>query len=110
MKSINDINFIEHGGRYGKQLGLFTLGHYWVGRSEMVLAWEIFHSHLSCIDWSKKVCSETFFTTEIWHQFPKLTLFQFGRCFKYFCVHEMLPIEVANPGKKGKLFFKQKEK
>lgn len=109
MKTIDDIKFIEHGGKHGKTLGLFMPGRYWVSEPEIVLTWKIAIAHLDTIDWMKKVCTETIFTEDIWRQFEKPVKFSFGRALKYFCTHEMLPIEVANPGKKGKRFYKMKE-
>lgn len=108
MRTIHDIKFDKHGGKFGNQLGLYMPGHYWVPKAEIELAWDIANAHLPDIDWTKRVYSETIFTTDIWEEFKKPTKLMLGRCLKYFSVHGMLPIEVANPGKKGKIFYKQK--
>ena len=108
MYPMDGIRFDEHGGKFGKQRGMYMPGKFWVPEADFNLAWEIAKAHLPSIDWTKKVSSETFFTTEIWHQFWGINRFNFGRCIKYFSVHNMLPIEVANPGKKGKRFYKLK--
>lgn len=109
MNTIDDINFIERDARYGKQRGLFMPGNYWVGEAEITLAWEIANAHLPDIDWTKKVSTETIFTTEVWQQFWKPLKFSLGRCIKFFSVHGMLPIKVANPGKKGKILYRPRK-
>ena len=108
MKTIQNIKFIEHGGRYGKKLGLFMPGRYWVGEPEIALTWIFATAHLNKIDWSEKVCTETFFTEGVWKDFSDHVKRCLGRSLKFFCKHEMLPIEVANPNKKGKRFYKLK--
>lgn len=109
MNTINEINFTEHGGIHGKQLGVFMPGGYWVPKNEVILAWDVATAEQQGIDWAEKVCAETFMHPEIWRQFSKAMKFRLGRCIKYFCDHEMLPIEVANPGKKGKRFYRRKQ-
>ena len=108
MNTVDAINFIEHGGMHGKRLGLFMPGAYWVPKNEVVLAWEIANANLHEIDWAEKVCTETILNPAIWLQFSRPMKHRLGRCLKYFCVHNMLPIVVANPGKKGKRFYKKK--
>lgn len=109
MQSINDINFIEPGGRYGKQTGIFMPGGYWVPQIEVILAWELTIANLPAIDWAEKVCTETIMHPEIWRGFDHPMRFRLGRCLTFFCKHKMLPIEIANPLKKGKRFYKRKE-
>lgn len=108
MESIRDIKFDERKSKHGIQRGLYMPGHYWVPEAEIKLTWEIANAQLGDIDWTQKVCTETIFTADIWKEFKKPVKFMLGRCLKYFSVREMLPLEVANPGKKGKIFYKQR--
>lgn len=108
MNTVYDINFIEHGGIHGKQLGIFMPGLYWVPKDEVLLSWEIANATLHEIDWTKKVCTETILSPEIWRQFATSMKYRLGRCLKFFSDQELLPIDVANPGKKGKRFYKKK--
>lgn len=108
MKTIHDINFYKRGAQYGDERGMYMPGRYWVSEAEIVLAWDMCEARLADIDWTKKVCAETIFTTDIWHTLPIGTRNNLGRCIKYFSVHNMQPIKVANPGTKGTLFYKQK--
>ena len=108
MNTIQNIKFIEHGGRYGQNLGMFMPGHYWVPAPEIDLTWIFATAHLDKVDWTKKVYAETVFTKDVWCTFTKHQKHCFGRSLKYFTVQGMLPIEVANPNKKGKRFYKLK--
>lgn len=105
MNSFEDIRFEEN----GKQLGLYMPGHYWVPKAEIELVWNMANAYLPEIDWTKRVCTETFFTTEIWKQFKKPIRFMLGRCLKYFSVHGILPIEVSNPDKSGKRYYRRRQ-
>lgn len=103
----NKIKFVRHGGKYGKQLGLRMPGHYWVPREDVLFAWDNATKRIFLIDWYKKVVSKCFFDQDAWSGFPKGKKLALGRCIKYFSTHEMLPIEVANPEKKGSRVYKQ---
>ena len=104
----NKIKFVRHGGKYGKQLGLWMPGHYWVPREDVLFAWDNATKRLFMLDFSQdKVVSKLFFDQDEWSALLNGKKLALGRCIKYFSTHEMLPIEVANPGKKGSRIYKK---
>lgn len=109
MISIDDIRFIEHGGRYGNALGCYMPGGYWVSKERIVFAWEKSRANQQQIDWSGKVCAETLIGTDTWKSLSFGHRLALGRCIKCFCNRQMLPIEVANPDKKGKRLYRRKK-
>ena len=106
----NKIKFEQHSGKFGKQLGLRMSGNYWVPREDVLFAWENATPRVFLLDWTKPVFSKLFFDQDKWNGFPKGKKLALGRCIKYFSTHEMLPIEEANPEKKGSRIYKKGKK
>jgi len=105
---LKDIRFEENGGKYGKQRGVFMPGGFWVPQGDVELAWKNASTRYPRIDWDGKVCSATFFDPDEWKGYPFGKQLALGRCIKFFSIHGMLGIEVANPRKKGKRFYRRK--
>jgi len=106
----NDIRFIERDTRFGKQQSLIMPGGFWVTKQTCQDAWKQVNQNWHSIDWSLKQCAETLIGSEYWK--PQICGKQLamGRCVKFFITHDMLPrpLEIANPGKKGKRFYRPK--
>jgi hypothetical protein len=105
----DDTRFIEREKPIGKEQGLIMPGGFWVTKQTYQAAWNQVHQNWQSIDWSLKQCAETLIGREYWKQQknggPRLAM---GRCIKFFITHDMLPrpLENANPGKKGKRFYR----
>lgn len=97
----NDINFTEGDGRYGSSRGLRIRG-YWVSKDLFDLMWQSASSTMPNLDWSKPQTVVTLFgDQEEWISYPFGARIALGRCLKYFVDHDVLPIRLANEGKKG---------
>ena len=97
----SDINFIEHGGKYGAQKGL-RIGGYWVSKDLFDLMWLRAGQTLPKLDWSKSQTAESSFgDSEKWQSHKVGARIALGRCLKFFADQDMLPIQVKNENKKG---------
>lgn len=103
-----DIRYEERDKRPGKQQGLVMPGGFWVQKNTMRVAWEQLHKNWPSIDWSRLQSAEDLIGAEFWAQQTFGMQLALGRCVRYFVRHDMLPrpLEVANPGKKGKRLYK----
>jgi hypothetical protein len=100
----NDIDFYEHGGTNSSELGRHVRG-YWVAKKFFELAWTNALIEIPRLDWSKPQTTETLCGTACWEPKSFGDRLRLGRCMKYFVDEEMLLLQVANPGKKGKRKF-----
>ncbi len=100
--NFDDISYIERNGTKKSGPGLLLPGGYWVAKSTVVLAWVRVCEVLPRLPRDDKYCAETLCGVEFWKSHRCGKRIAFGRCIKYFVVHELLPLRVANPGKKGK--------
>ena len=97
----SDINFTEHSWHYGTSLG-FPVRGYWVTKDLFDLMWRKANREIPKLDWSKQQTVVTIFGgKDEWQQLSFGQRIALGRCLKYFADQGMLPIRVANPGKKG---------
>ena len=97
----SDIKFTEQGGRNGSSLGL-NAGGYWVAKVRFEEMWPRAKAAMQTLNWSKPQTVVTIFgDKEDWNSHPFGARIALGRCLKYFAAHDMLPIRVANPTKKG---------
>ena len=97
-----DIRYYERRGTDKPGRGLHLPGGYWVQESLFCLMWRRAIETLPNIDWSKKQTVVTIFgDAELWVSQKFGVRIALGRCLKYFADHDMLPIRVANVGKKG---------
>lgn len=97
----SDIKFIEHSSRYGASVGV-NAGGYWVAKYLFEEMWPRAEAAMQTHDWSKPQTVVTIFgDKEAWDSHSFGARIALGRCLKYFADHEMLPIRVANPTKKG---------
>lgn len=107
MNNLEDISFEERGSKRGTVKGIVMPSGVWVAQEILELALQNAKSRLQDIDWRKKVCSATFFDPAEWKHFRFGKQLALGRCIKFFSVNGILPIEVANPDKKGKRFYRR---
>jgi hypothetical protein len=103
-----DIRYFKRNGSVTSAVGLVLPGRYWVSRKVFQEAWRQIRPRYSALDWrvqqtAESLCGESFWKTQICGK--QLAL---GRCVKYFVVHEILPLRVANEGKKGKRKYVRK--
>ena len=97
----SDIQFIEHGGRYGSSLGL-NAGGYWVAKLRFEQMWQRANATIQELNWSEPQTVVTIYgDKEDWLSYKVGARIALGRCLKHFADHDMLPIRVANPNKKG---------
>lgn len=97
----SDINFTVRSDLYGSRKGLDIRG-YWVSKDLVDLMWLRAPQVLPNLDWSKpQTVVSIFGDREEWRSYSFGARIALGRCLKYFADHEMLPIQVNNPGKKG---------
>ena len=101
---IKDISFENHISRHWDGLALLTSGRYWVPKSDVLLAWKHFSNAVLPVDDQTQVDAQMLFgePEAVWKAMKVGKRIALGRCLKYFVDHEMLPLKVANPGKRGK--------
>ncbi len=105
-----DIGYVERNSVYGQQFVLTMPGGYGVNKGTVQEAWKQVHKNWPNIDWSVKQTAETLIGGEYWRQRTFGACLAMGRCIRFFIAHDMLPkpLQVANPGKKGKRFYRPK--
>lgn len=108
MQELTKFQLYEHGGKFGCQIGMFMPGGFWVPKCDIVMAWRNAKVRFESIAWTQKVGADAFFEKQEWKEFPFGKKLALGRCIKFFCVEGLLPIEVANPGKKGRRYYTKK--
>lgn len=97
----SDIKFIKDGRPHGSSIGLYLAGH-WVSKDLFDLMWIHASQSLPKVDWSRKQTSaDVFGDKDLWVSHKVGRRIALGRCLKYFADRDILPIRVANPGKKG---------
>ena len=100
-----DIKFTERSGRDGSSLGA-NAGGYWVAKVRFEEMWSRANAAMQTLDWSKPQTGRTIFgDDEVWNSYKRGARIAFGRCLKYFAVHDMLPIREANPAKSGSRIY-----
>lgn len=96
-----DIKFTEHDSHNGSPLGA-NAGRYWVAKVRFEEMWSRANAMMQTLDWSKPQTVRTIFgDDEVWNSYKRGARIAFGRCLKYFAVHDMLPIRETNPAKTG---------
>lgn len=103
-----DIKFDERGGSAKSGLGLFLPGRYWVSKKVFEVAWSQVRARFSALDWQVQHTAESILGETFWKPHKCGQRIALGRCVKYFVDHEMLPLRVANPTKKGKRKYARK--
>jgi len=96
-----DIAFYERGGSDKPGLGRHLRG-YWVDKKWFEIAWTTASMNFPKLDWAVPQTTETICGEACWKAHWLVDRFRLGRCVRYFSDEEMLPIQVANPKKKGK--------
>lgn len=81
----------------GRGTGLKMPGGYWVTETTLRKAWNSFWRRVSSLDPTKIHSAEDLACTTGWTNRPRGERIAIGRCFKYFAVHGVLPITIANP-------------
>jgi hypothetical protein len=97
-----DISFDERGRFANSGPGLLLPGGYWVSKKIVELAWSQVRARFSALDWKVQQTAESLLGETFWKPRKCGQRIALGRCVKYFVDHEMLPLRVANPKKKGK--------
>lgn len=100
--NFDDINFGQRGGTYKPGLGYLLPGGYWVKKKYFEVAWKNASENLHKLDWKFSQTAESLCGKPCWLMQSFGERIALGRCIKYFVDHEMLPLRLANPGKKGK--------
>jgi len=75
----------------------FKPGGNWVTEATMREAWQLFWRSVDTLDRSKTHKAEGLACTPGWASRPDGWKQAMGRCYKYFAVHGVLPITIANP-------------
>lgn len=96
-----DIAFYERTGSDKPGFGRHLRG-YWVDKKWFEVAWTNASVNFHKLDWTKEQTTETICGEACWKTSGLGTHLKLGRCVRYFADEGMLPIRVANPGKKGK--------
>ena len=96
-----DINFFQRGGSHPPSFGLYTPGGFWVEKSYFVNAWTMIWAACPACVWQDVQTTEALCADANWKDRKHTPRNKFGRCVKYFVVHEMLDLEEANEGKGG---------
>lgn len=99
-----DIAYYERSGSDKPELGRHIRG-YWVSKKYFEIAWKNASAEFLKLDWLKPQTTETLCGEAYWGVSGIGTHIKLGRCMKYFADQELLPIQVANPGKRGKRKF-----
>jgi hypothetical protein len=102
------INLLRLGGIPAKGSGYYMPGNFFVPIDDILLAWKNATTHIDGINWRKQVSSASFFDEDDWQSFIRGKRHALGRCIKFFCVQDLLPIEVVNQGKTGKRLYRRK--
>lgn len=107
-----DIRYEERNTLRGKQQGLVMPGGFWVQKRTMQGAWQALHKNWASIHWSQYQSAKDLVGAEFWTQQEYGGRLAMGRCVRHFIRHDMLPrpLEVANPGKKGKRLYRTKKR
>lgn len=77
--------------------GLKMPGGYWVSETTLRRAWTMFWRNAGGLDPSMPHKAENLVGASVWNKRPRGEHIAMGRCFKYFAVHGVLPITLANP-------------
>ena len=96
----SDIKFIEHGGRYGSSKG-FRIHGYWVFQSTIEDSWYRVCKGLPSADCRAEHTAKSMYGEDDWIRLSFGMQLALGRSVKFFVDHEMLPLKVSNPTKKG---------
>ena len=97
-----DIKFDERSGSAKSGPGLLLPGGYWVLKKYFEMAWTQVRANASGLDWRAQQTAESLLGETFWKPHKCGQRISLGRCVKYFVDQKMLPMRVANPGKKGK--------
>lgn len=104
---LEDIKFYGRSRGTKTEVGLVLSGRYWVQKTCFDLAWTLASAGCRTVDWRKVQTAETLCDDPIWGECTVSARRKLGRCIKFFADSAMLPIKVANPGKKGKRKYVQ---
>lgn len=81
--------------------GITMPGGYWVEQWLIQDSWKMFWRGVHLLNASRKHSAEALCADPGWCDRKRGERLKLGRCFKYFAVHGVLPIALANPGKSG---------
>lgn len=76
-------------------------GGYWVSRALIAESFRMFWRCVPKLKPTRKHTARQMCSDPGWAERPRGQRLAIGRCFKYFEVHGVLPITLANPGKRG---------
>jgi hypothetical protein len=76
-------------------------GGKWVAKCHFEETWTLFWRSVGLLDSGRKYLAKSLCNDPSWEDRPRGQRIAFGRCIKYFATHRVLPITLANPGKKG---------
>ena len=108
MLRYHNIPFDQRDSISGPRHGLYLPGNYWVPKRYFDLMWQAANANWETLNWSEKQSAESIFGgKDKWLAHKVGGRIALGRCLKYFADNLLLPIAVANPGKKGKRFYKR---
>jgi hypothetical protein len=99
----NDIEFYEH-EKYG--IGRHLRGR-WVGKTTLELMWRHASASMHKVDWSELQTTESLYGNAEWRDVKFGRRYSLGRCLRFFADEGVLPITLANKGKKGKRKYKR---
>jgi hypothetical protein len=102
-----ELQLVEHGGKYGRDKGIFTAGNHWVFADNIVRTFIGLEANLANIDWSKPQTTETMIGSELYKSWDVEVRKAIGRCMSLFIAKDWLPIQLkcANPGQSGKRIY-----
>lgn len=90
----------------------YGIGHHargcWVGKKTFEIMWERASVSVHQVDWSELQTAETLYGKNEWRDVKFGRRFTLGRCLRFFEDNDILPIETANKGKKGKRKYRRK--
>ena len=95
-----DIAFYERAGSSNHELGLYLKGR-WVPKKNFETVWAGALVEIPKLDWTRLQTAETISGVPGWKKLPVGYRISLGRCLIFFVEEEMLPLRIANPGKKG---------
>ena len=94
------IAFYEEAGSGKHELGLHLKGR-WVPKKNFQTVWTGALEEIPKLDWTHLQTAETISGVPNWKKLPVGYRISLGRCLKFFVDEGMLPLRIANPGKKG---------
>ena len=98
--TFEDIPFRDRPGTMGQTTGILLGGH-WILRWQVEFAWRQLLLNLPSMNLSVQRTTKFLLQDDSWASRKIGVRIGLGRCVRYFVVNRMIPLRLANPGKKG---------